>query len=59
MVVAARDHAQSDRQSASLAALAATLFLIVIGFYVIDTLRMQANVQDCVLSGRAVCEARN
>ena len=46
---------QSERQSASLAALAVTLFLVVIGLYLTDALRLQAGVQDCVLSGRIGC----
>ena len=47
---------QSERQSASLAGLAMTLFLVVIGLYVTEALRLQARVQDCVLSGRIACE---
>ena len=46
---------QSERQTASLAALAVTLFLVVIGLYLIDALRLQASVQDCVLAGRSNC----
>ncbi len=46
---------QSERQTTSLAALAVTLLLVVIGLYVIDALRLQASVQDCVLSGRTDC----
>ncbi len=47
---------QSDRQSASLAALALTLLLIVIALYVIDALRAQAEMQECVLSGMVGCQ---
>ncbi len=47
---------QSERQTTSLAGLAVTLLLVVIGLYLIDALRLQASVQDCVLSGRVVCE---
>ena len=50
------DRAQAERQSASLAALAVTLLIVVIGLFLIDTLRAQAAVQDCVLSGRVECE---
>lgn len=47
---------ESERQSASLAGLALTLLLVVAGLYLIDALRWQASVQDCVLSGRVACE---
>ena len=47
---------QSERQTTSLAALAVTLLLVVLGLYLIDSLRLQARVQDCVLSGRIDCE---
>ena len=46
---------QSERQTTSLAALAVTLLLVVVGLYLIDALRLQASVQDCVLSGRVDC----
>ncbi len=51
-------HQQSDaeRQSNSLAGLALTLLLVVVGLYLIETLRLQASLQDCVLSGRVACE---
>ncbi len=56
MVSTARaQQTQSERQSASLAALALMLFLVVIGLYLVDTLRLQASEQDCVLSGRVGC----
>lgn len=47
--------AAAHRQSDSLAALSVTLLLIVVGLYLIDTLRAQAALQDCVLSGRLTC----
>jgi hypothetical protein len=46
----------ANRQSDSLAALAITLFLVVIGLYLIDRLRAQGEYQDCVLSGHQGCE---
>ncbi len=52
-----RRQAQSERQSASLAALAITLLLVVLGLYLTEALRDEASVQDCVLSGRTLCEA--
>ncbi len=50
-----RSESQSERQTASLAALAVTLLLVVIGLYLIEALRLQASMQDCVLSGRSGC----
>ena len=49
---------EAERQSTSLAALALTLLLVVIGLYLIDTLRAKASEEDCVLSGRSVCEVQ-
>jgi hypothetical protein len=43
------------RQTASLAALAVTLGLVVAGLYLIDVLRDSAAQQDCVLTGHATC----
>ena len=57
MLSTPRPHqSQSERQSASLAGLAVTLFLVVVGLYLTDALRLQARVQDCVLSGGIACE---
>ena len=44
------DHV-ADRQTASLAALAVTLALVVAGLFLIDVLRAAAAVQDCALAG--------
>lgn len=46
------------RQTGSLAGLAMTLLLVVIGLFLVDQLRAEAAVQDCVLSGRTGCLAR-
>ena len=43
------------RQTASLAALAVSLALIVAGLYLIDVLRANAEAQDCALAGRSSC----
>jgi hypothetical protein len=45
----------ANRQTASLAALAVTLFLVVSSLYLIETIRAQSAYQDCVLTGRQVC----
>ena len=47
----------AERQTGSLAGLAVTLLLVVVGLYLIEGLRTQAVFQDCVLSGRAACDA--
>jgi hypothetical protein len=49
------DQQAANRQSASLAALAVTLFLVVVSLYLVEQLRAQAALQDCVLSGRIAC----
>lgn len=45
----------ADRQTNSLAALALTLALIVLGLYLVNVLRDRAEFQDCLLSGRPEC----
>ncbi len=45
----------AERRTNSLAALAATLCLIVAGLYLVHRLRAEAALQDCVLSGRSGC----
>jgi hypothetical protein len=46
---------EADRQTASLAAVAVTLFLIVLGLFLIRELRAKAELEDCLLSGRTNC----
>lgn len=46
---------EADRQTASLAAVAVTLFLIVLGLFLIRELRAQAELEDCLLAGRTNC----
>jgi hypothetical protein len=45
----------ANRQTASLAALAVTLLLIVVSLFLVDRLRAEAAFEDCVLSGRSAC----
>jgi hypothetical protein len=45
----------ANRQTASLAALAVTLLVIVVSLYLVDKLRAEAVFQDCVLEGRIGC----
>ena len=61
MVGFARIHEDPDlaanRQTASLAALALMLGLIVAGLFLVERLRTEARRQDCALTGRVVCLA--
>jgi len=61
MVGFARIHEDPDlaanRQTASLAALALMLGLVVTGLFLVERLRTEALRQDCALTGRAVCLA--
>lgn len=51
-----RERAEDDQRfTASLAGLAAALFLLLIGLYVTEELAAQSKLEDCVLQGRADC----
>jgi len=45
----------ANRQTASLAALALILGLLVAGLFLVDRLRAEANPQECLLAGRPAC----
>ena len=45
----------ANRQTASLAALAVTLLLIVVSLYLVDKLRAYSAFEDCVLAGHIEC----
>ena len=49
------DAAGANRQTASLAALAAMLLLVVVSLILVRELRYKATVEDCLLSGRINC----
>ncbi len=49
------DEAGANRQTASLAALALTLFLVVTSFALVQQLRYKAAIEDCLMSGRTNC----
>jgi hypothetical protein len=49
------EEAGANRQTASLAALAVTLFLVVASVALINRLRYNSTVEDCLLSGRTNC----
>ena len=46
----------SGRQTASLAAAAFLLALLVVGVFLVQQLRAAAAVQDCLMSGRHNCQ---
>ncbi len=45
----------ADRQTMSLAGLAVALFLVVLGLFLVKTLRHETRVEDCLLAGRNNC----
>ena len=45
----------ADRQTASLAAVAVTLLLLVVGLFLVHELHHTAMIEDCLLSGRTNC----
>ena len=49
------DQVGANRQTASLAAMAALIFLVVVSLGLIHTLRYKATIEDCLLSGRTNC----
>lgn len=49
------DQVGANRQTASLAALALMLFLVVVGVGLVHELRYKATIEDCMLSGRTNC----
>ncbi|MSP30208.1 MAG: hypothetical protein EXR09_07125 [Acetobacteraceae bacterium] len=46
----------ASRQTGSLAALAFALALVVIGLFLVQTLRRGAQIEDCLLAGRINCD---
>ena len=54
----AEDDAQeANRQTASLAAVAVVLLLIVVGLFLVQTLRSKGRIEDCLMAGRRNCDA--
>lgn len=49
------EQAEADRQTASLAGLAIALLLVVVGLFLVQELRAQAMLEDCLLSGQSHC----
>lgn len=50
------DQDGADRQTASLAGLAVTLLLVVVGLFLIRQLQAKTHVEDCLLAGLRNCD---
>jgi len=50
------EQADANRQTASLAGLVISLFLVVVGLYLIRELHYQAHLEDCLMSGSSTCQ---
>jgi hypothetical protein len=46
----------ANRQTESLAGVAITLLLLVIGLFLVRELHAKSAIEDCLLSGRSNCE---
>ena len=51
------DQAEENRVTQSLAGMAVALLLVVASLFLIHTLQATAQVEDCLLAGRANCDA--
>ena len=47
---------EANRQTASLAGVAITLLLLVIGLFLIRELHAKAQLEDCLMAGRRNCD---
>ena len=47
---------EANRQTASLAGVAITLLLLVLGVFLVHALHSEAQIEDCLLSGRSNCD---
>lgn len=50
------DEEAANRQTASLAGVAVTLLLLVVGLFLVQALETKAAVEDCLMSGRTNCD---
>jgi hypothetical protein len=50
------DQEAANRQTASLAGVAITLLLLVVGLFLVHVLHDNAMIEDCLLSGRSNCD---
>jgi hypothetical protein len=46
----------ADRQTASLAGVAVTLVLLIIGLFLVHELQAKTAIEDCFMSGRSNCD---
>jgi hypothetical protein len=46
----------ADRQTASLAGVAITLLLLVVGLFLVHELHAKSTIEDCLMSGRTNCD---
>lgn len=49
------EQAEADRQTVSLAGLAVTLLLLVVGLFLVHQLQAKSLMEDCLLAGRTNC----
>ena len=52
-----RSQQEADRQTKALAALALIIALALIALIVVEHLRREGQIEDCLLAGRANCDA--
>ena len=50
------DDEAADRQTASLAGVAITLLLLVVGLFLVRELHAKVAVEDCLMAGRIHCD---
>jgi hypothetical protein len=50
------DEAAADRQTASLAGIAVTLLLLIVGLFLVRELHAKAAIEDCLMAGRSNCD---
>jgi hypothetical protein len=48
---------EANRQTASLAGVAITLLLLVLGVFLVHALHAEAEVEDCLMAGRNNCDS--
>jgi hypothetical protein len=50
------DEETANRQTASLAGVAVTLLLLVVGLFLVRELHAKAAIEDCLMAGRNYCD---
>ena len=48
--------AEADRRTASLAGVAVTLLLLVLGLFLVRALHAESALEDCLMAGRRNCD---